>query len=98
MVKERGGGMDTNEYSAKKVLPYRESIFDPDGNLWPLKEEFFGRQKNKICAKNIVLSHYINDHPDIGEDVKKEILKALDSIYFDGKRMHHRLCRYKNEK
>ena len=77
-------------------VPYRESIFGPDGNLWPLKEEFFGKQKNKICAKNIVLSHYINDHPDISDEAKKEILKALDSIYHDGKRMHHKLWEYRH--
>ena len=86
-----------SEIKISHPIPYRESIFDSDGNLWPIAEEFLGKQKNKICAKNIVLAHYINDHPDISDDVKKEILKALDSIYHDGKRMHHKLCEYKYE-
>jgi len=81
--------------AAYLALAIHSSIFDGDGKLHELRPEWLTTMRNKICVRNLRLAHYVNDHPELDEGSKKEILTQLDKIYFSSKRMHHSLVAYK---
>jgi len=74
---------------------YKNSIFDENGDLLPVKPIFLTKQKDKICAKNVILANYINNIEGIPIEIKKDILNKIDSIYLSGKKMHRKLREYK---
>ena len=95
MEKLVGGEMGTN----LDELLYKSSIFDEEGNLLPILPKFLlPNLRNKICVQNLILAHFVNDHPTMEEEMKKKILEHLNEIYKSGKRMHLKLVEYKRNR
>lgn len=77
---------------------YWFSIFDKEGNLLPILPKFLTEQlRNKICVQNLILAHFVNDHPVMEQEMKEKILQHLDEIYKSGKKMHNKLREYRRK-